>query len=97
MNASALLIEMASTAEALKNESPGSRQILIAQSHALIEALELPSEFVRRTFWAEPAESAAIHLAIDINLFQHLKETPRGSDLLAIAVDPGLIRRLARH
>jgi hypothetical protein len=35
-----------------KNEA-GSREALIDYSRALIAALEIPSEFVQRTFWAE--------------------------------------------
>jgi hypothetical protein len=35
-----------------KNEA-GSREALIDYSRALISSLEIPSEFVQRTFWAE--------------------------------------------
>ncbi|KAI1259429.1 putative hydroxyindole O-methyltransferase [Xylariaceae sp. FL1019] len=50
----------------------GSREELIDLSHRLIAALELPSEFLQRSFWAEPAKSATIRLAVDVHLFQHL-------------------------
>ncbi|KAJ5214094.1 hypothetical protein N7449_001263 [Penicillium cf. viridicatum] len=56
-----------------KNEA-GPRDALIDQSCALIAALEIPSEFVQRTFWAEPAQSAIICIAVDVKLFQHLKD-----------------------
>ncbi|KAJ5884238.1 O-methyltransferase [Penicillium tannophilum] len=52
----------------------GSREALIDYSRALIASLEIPSEFMQRTFWAEPAQSAIIRIAVDTKLFQHLQE-----------------------
>lgn len=40
-----------------KNEA-GSRESLIDHSRALIAALEIPSEFIQRTFWAEVSISS---------------------------------------
>lgn len=57
MNVSAILGKIASTGKSLENADPGAREALIAQSRALIAALELPSEFIQRTFWAEVSHS----------------------------------------
>lgn len=50
---SAILDGIANSRVALDNNEAASREILIDQSRALISALEIPSEFVQRTFWAE--------------------------------------------
>lgn len=50
---SAILDGIANSRVALDNNEAGSRETLIDQSRALISALEIPSEFVQRTFWAE--------------------------------------------
>ncbi|KAJ6191179.1 Winged helix-turn-helix transcription repressor DNA-binding [Penicillium mononematosum] len=102
MDPFSILNQLASTANAFKENEPGSREALIAQSHALVSALEIPSEFIQRTFWAEPAQSAVIRLAVDVRLFQHLKEaTPTGLSPVALSektgVDVDLLTRLARH
>lgn len=53
MNPFSILKQLASTGKAFKDNEPGSREVLIAQSRALVAALEIPSEFIQRTFWAE--------------------------------------------
>lgn len=53
MNPFAILKQLAFTGKAFKENEPGSREALIAQSRALVAALEIPSEFIQRTFWAE--------------------------------------------
>lgn len=50
---SAILDGIASVRKAFDNNEAGSREALIDNSRALIAALEIPSEFVQRTFWAE--------------------------------------------
>ncbi|GAB1210748.1 hypothetical protein APSETT445_009546 [Aspergillus pseudonomiae] len=99
---SAILDGIASSSIAFDKNEPGSREDLIEHSRALIAALEIPSEFIQRTFCAEPAQSAIIRLAVDVQLFQRLQEagdvglTP---DALAhsTGVDVVLLSRLARH
>ncbi|KAK6821904.1 hypothetical protein PG987_014729 [Apiospora arundinis] len=85
-----------------KNQEPGSREDLIDLSQALVAALEIPSEFIQRSFWSEPAKSAHIRLAVDVQLFQHLRDagacglspedlaTKTGLDVL-------LLQRVLRH
>ncbi|KAJ5332900.1 hypothetical protein MYU51_008859 [Penicillium brevicompactum] len=97
MEVSTLLSQIKSTGKSLKNNEPGSREALIAQSRALTAALEIPSEFIQRTLWAEPAQSAILRLAADMKLFQHLKDAQNGSDLSMLGVELDMIQRLARH
>ncbi|KGO68559.1 Winged helix-turn-helix transcription repressor DNA-binding [Penicillium expansum] len=102
MNPFSILKQLASTGKAFKDNEPGSREVLIAQSRALVAALEIPSEFIQRTFWAEPAQSAIIRLAVDVRLFQHLQEaSPAGLSPKSLSektgVEGNLLIRLARH
>ncbi|KAJ5961300.1 Winged helix-turn-helix transcription repressor DNA-binding [Penicillium vulpinum] len=106
-----ILNQIASTGKAFKENEPGSREALIAHSRALVAALEIPSEFIQRTFWAEPneqaqtvlqpAQSAIIRLAVDVHLFQHLQEAASGLSPVALSektgVEVDLLARLARH
>jgi hypothetical protein len=50
---STILDQIASLRTAFDNNEAGSREALIDYSRALIGALEIPSEFIQRTFWAE--------------------------------------------
>ncbi|KAJ5571123.1 hypothetical protein N7535_004783 [Penicillium sp. DV-2018c] len=101
-SAIAILDAIAASRTAFENNEAGSREALIDQSRALISALEIPSEFVQRTFWAEPAQSAIIRMAVDIKLFQCLKEageaglTPSALSE-KVGVDNSLLQRLVRH
>jgi hypothetical protein len=52
-SASSILGHIAAAGEAFENEVIGSRETLIELGRDLIAALEVPSEFVQRTFWAE--------------------------------------------
>ncbi|KGO75605.1 O-methyltransferase, family 2 [Penicillium italicum] len=102
MNPFSILAQLASTGKAFKENVPGSREALIAQSRALVATLEIPSEFIQRTFWAEPAQSAIIRLAVDVHLFQYLHEaSPEGLSPTSLSektgVDVNLLTRLARH
>ncbi|KAJ5556996.1 O-methyltransferase [Penicillium frequentans] len=99
---SAILDAISSARIALNKNEPGSRESLIDHSRALIATLEIPSEFIQRTFWAEPAQSAIIRLAVDVKLFQHLQEAANASLSLSslsqkTGVDATLLSSLARH
>lgn len=50
---SGILDEISSVRMAFEKSEAGSRESLIDHSRALIAALEIPSEFIQRTFWAE--------------------------------------------
>lgn len=45
--------DLTSAGEAFAKNEAGAREALIDHSRALIAALEIPSEFMQRTFWAE--------------------------------------------
>ncbi|KAE8164579.1 hypothetical protein BDV40DRAFT_310786 [Aspergillus tamarii] len=99
---SAVLDGIASSSTAFNNNEAGSREALIEHSRALAAVLEIPSEFIQRTFWAEPAQSAIIRLAVDVEIFQLLQEAGNAGltpDALAqkAGVDVILLSRLARH
>ncbi|PYI03680.1 putative O-methyltransferase [Aspergillus sclerotiicarbonarius CBS 121057] len=99
---SSILKDLSAAGTAFDNKEPGSREALIERSRALVATLEVPSEFMQRSFWAEPAMSAILRLGVDVKLFQHLKDA--GSDGLGAAalsdktgVQLALLQRLARH
>ncbi|OBT61501.1 hypothetical protein VE03_09124 [Pseudogymnoascus sp. 23342-1-I1] len=71
---SSILEGIAAAGNAFGGNEAGSREALIEYSRLLVATLKIPSEFVQRTFWAEPAMSANIRTAVDVRLFQHLKE-----------------------
>ena len=48
-----ILDHIVATRAAFDKKEAGSREALIDYSRALIASLEIPSEFVQRTFWAE--------------------------------------------
>lgn len=55
---SALLKRIAAAGKAYENsQEPGSREDLIDLSHSLVAALEIPSEFIQRSFWSEVSET----------------------------------------
>ncbi|KAJ5833105.1 O-methyltransferase [Penicillium riverlandense] len=99
---SAILDGIASSRTAFDNHEAGSREALIDYGRKLITALEIPSEFIQRTFWAEPAQSAIVRLAVDVKLFQYLRDGGHaGLTSTALSqktgVDTVLLSRLARH
>ncbi|KAJ5187953.1 hypothetical protein N7491_004274 [Penicillium cf. griseofulvum] len=101
-SATFILQELPLAAKEFKNNEPGARESLIAHSRVLISALEVPSEFIQHTFWSQPALSSIIRLAVDVNIFQHLKDAgEKGIDSEALAsktgVDVSLLSRLASH
>lgn len=57
---SAILDGIANSRTSFDKNEAGSREALIDQSRALIAALEIPSEFIQRTFWAEVSNCTTI-------------------------------------
>jgi hypothetical protein len=49
----AILEGIATAGKAFEKNEAGSREALIENSRALVAALEIPSEFIQRSFWAE--------------------------------------------
>ena len=54
---SSILERIAAAGDAYGNDKLGSREALIDLSRDLIAALEIPSEFLQRSFWAEVGQS----------------------------------------
>ena len=50
---SSILEGLATAGKAFEKHEAGSREALIDHSRALVAALEIPSEFIQRSFWAE--------------------------------------------
>ncbi|RAK78798.1 putative O-methyltransferase [Aspergillus fijiensis CBS 313.89] len=99
---STILEDLAAAGKAYNQAEPGSREALIDRSRALVAALEMPSEFIQRSFWAEPAMSAIIRIAVDVQLFQLLRDAGEAglspSELAdKTGVDVVLLQRLTRH
>ncbi|PYI15646.1 putative O-methyltransferase [Aspergillus japonicus CBS 114.51] len=99
---STILEDLAAAGKAYDQAEPGAREALIDRSRALVAALEMPSEFIQRSFWAEPAMSAIIRIAVDVKLFQLLRDAGEaGLSPSALAaktgVDVVLLQRLTRH
>ncbi|KAL4921359.1 S-adenosyl-L-methionine-dependent methyltransferase [Aspergillus aurantiobrunneus] len=99
---SSILEGLATAGKAFDKNEAGSREALIDLGRALVTQLEIPSEFLQRTFWAEPAQSAIIRMAVDTQLFQHLKDAgDAGLSAAALSSKTGinilLLQRLARH
>ncbi|KAF8857469.1 putative hydroxyindole O-methyltransferase [Acephala macrosclerotiorum] len=99
---SAMLAQITTAGKAYEKNGTGSRESHIELSRALVAALEIPSEFIQRSFWAEPILSAHCRLAVDVKLFQHLRDagdTGLSPDILSerIGVDILLLRRVMRH
>ncbi|KAL4902915.1 hypothetical protein BDW74DRAFT_186579 [Aspergillus multicolor] len=97
-----ILKSLASAGKAYEQNEAGSRETLIDLGRALVTQLEIPSEFLQRTFWAEPAQSAIIRMAVDTHLFQHLRAAGEtGLTVHSLAQKTGtdilLLSRLARH
>ncbi|KAK8117138.1 uncharacterized protein PG998_005419 [Apiospora kogelbergensis] len=100
---SALLERIAAAGKAYeKTQEAGTREDLIDLGQSLVAALEIPSEFIQRSFWSEPAKSAHIRLAVDVQLFQHLRDAGAGGlapEELAskTGVEVLLLQRVLRH
>lgn len=52
-SATSILQELTLAAKEFEKNEIGAREALIDQSRALISALEIPSEFIQHTFWAQ--------------------------------------------
>lgn len=50
---SSILESLATAGKSFENNEAGSREALIDHSRALVAELEIPSEFIQRSFWAE--------------------------------------------
>ncbi|KAG4218928.1 hypothetical protein PC116_g32592 [Phytophthora cactorum] len=85
----AILAQLQETGSAYAEKKPGAREQLLNLAYSLISSLELPSEAIQRMGWAEPARAAHCRIAVDLGLFESLKESGEpgisGKDLAAKA------------
>ncbi|KAG9241674.1 putative hydroxyindole O-methyltransferase [Calycina marina] len=68
----AIVERIAAAGKAYEKNESGAWESSMNLSRAAIALLEIPSEFLQRSFWAEPALSAQVRLDVDVQLFQHL-------------------------
>lgn len=66
-----LIEDIVRAGKAHDNNAPGSRETLVDLGHSLVAALEIPSEFVQRSMWAEVSKllflrSHWVHVLIKI-------------------------------
>ncbi|ROW04362.1 hypothetical protein VSDG_00914 [Cytospora chrysosperma] len=97
-----LIEDIVRAGKAHDNNAPGSRETLVDLGHSLVAALEIPSEFVQRSMWAEPALSGINRMGVEWKLFQHLRNAGKTGltiDELALktGVEASLLARLMRH
>ncbi|KAK2613239.1 hypothetical protein N8I77_000163 [Diaporthe amygdali] len=69
-----LLKRLQDAGAAYKEDKHGARERLTSLCYTLIASLESPSESLQRIGWAEPARNADCRTAIDLKLFELMKE-----------------------
>lgn len=98
-----MLDSIATLRTSYENDEPGSRDSLLEQTLALLGKLEIPSEFLQRTFWAEHSKGAVIRVCVDQKIFQHLRDAPQGLTTAELAKKTGrpwdlkLLQRYLSH
>ncbi|KAK5216810.1 hypothetical protein LTR72_010180 [Exophiala xenobiotica] len=95
---SKLLKDVNQNVEALGSGNSKAREAAIEACRSLASSLETPSEAVVRMTWVEPSHLAALRMAVDMWLFEHLaaeQSSPKGSAQLAAAcsAEPWLVGR----
>ncbi|KAI5921320.1 putative O-methyltransferase [Camillea tinctor] len=97
----AILSELQTIGAAYAEKKPGAREQLINLSQALISSLELPSEAIQRMGWAEPARAAHCRIAVELKLFEALRDNGEGLSAKELAAkanaDDVLIARIIKH
>ncbi|KAI1491131.1 putative O-methyltransferase [Biscogniauxia mediterranea] len=97
----AILSQLQTVGAAYAENKPGAREQLINLSQALISSLELPSEAIQRMGWAEPARSAHCRIAVELKLFEILKDNDQGLSAKELAAKVNandvLIARILKH
>ncbi|KAL8650185.1 MAG: hypothetical protein Q9210_003974 [Variospora velana] len=99
---STLLEDIAEAGKSYHQNQLGARERLLSLAYSLAAAVELPSETIQRIAWAEPARFASTKIAVDLNLFEILKEkkdagTTTAELAKASNADPTLICKLLNY
>ncbi|KAK6223418.1 hypothetical protein LQW54_000536 [Pestalotiopsis sp. IQ-011] len=96
-----IMCQLQAVGSAYTKKKPGAREQLINLCHSLIASLELPSEAIQRMGWAEPARAAHCRTAVELRLFEILKNGPQGLSAEHIAekasANPILVSRMLKH
>ncbi|KAI1130275.1 putative hydroxyindole O-methyltransferase, partial [Nemania abortiva] len=98
----AIVAQLQAIGVAYAAKTPGAREKLMSLSRDLISNLELPSEFLMRMGWAEPALAANCRIAVDLEIFGHLNRSGAtgvtSKELAAKCnTDAVLMSRIMRH
>ncbi|KAJ8120845.1 hypothetical protein ONZ43_g2554 [Nemania bipapillata] len=70
-----ILAEIQAAGVAYAENTVGAREKLMSLSRDLISTLELPCESLMRIGWAEPALATDCRIAVDLEIFSHLKRS----------------------
>ncbi|KIW62032.1 hypothetical protein PV05_02085 [Exophiala xenobiotica] len=95
---SKLLKDVHQNVESFSSGNSKAREAAIEACRSLASSLETPSEAVVRLTWVEPSHLAALRMAVDMRLFDHLvaeQSSPKSSAQLAAAcsAEPWLVGR----
>ncbi|KAI1387563.1 putative O-methyltransferase [Hypoxylon trugodes] len=98
----AILAQLQAAGSAYAEKKPGAREQLLNLGYALVSSVELPSEAIQRMGWAEPAKAAHCRIAVELKLFESLKESGhQGISAKELAAKTGadevLISRTLKH
>ncbi|KIW83260.1 hypothetical protein Z517_02505 [Fonsecaea pedrosoi CBS 271.37] len=99
---SKLLQDVNEHVQALGSGDLKAREAAVEACRSLAATLETPSEAVVRMTWVEPSHLAALRMAVDLRLFDHLaadQGCPKTSDQIAAACsgEPWLVDRMMKH
>lgn len=78
---SSILEGLAVAQKAFEKDEAGAREALIDRSRALVSALEIPSEFIQRTFWAEVSSLELLSASILLTMCNSLRNLPSSGSL----------------
>ncbi|KAI1453937.1 putative O-methyltransferase [Annulohypoxylon moriforme] len=97
-----ILAQLNNAGSAYAKKEPGARERLLNLGYALVSSVELPSEAIQRMGWAEPAKAAHCRIAVELKIFELLKESgAQGISAKDLATKTGadevLIGRTLKH
>ncbi|CAH0004400.1 unnamed protein product [Clonostachys byssicola] len=101
MAPSDIVERMQAAATALANNEIGSRETLLSLNRELLAELETPSEFLQRVYFATHSLSGCLEIAVNTQLFQHVRDAGEGISTDALAEKTGItapvLVRMMRH
>ncbi|KAI5860697.1 putative O-methyltransferase [Durotheca rogersii] len=79
----AILAQLQAAGSAYAEKKPGAREQLLNLGYALVSSVELPSEAIQRMGWAEPARAAHCRIAVELGIFELLKDSNQSAKEVA--------------